>query len=340
MAEAPQPFISVIIPALNEEAMIGESLAALAQAAEANRVEVIVVDNGSSDRTIEVARSFSGRLNVIVTQRTGVYVAALRNVGAQMAHGEILAFLDADCVVPSDWLVNARSALSRQSGIIGGYIRIPEQAKWVARAWYGVGYCPQTGEVDYVPSGNLLMRRSQFLEINGFNESLQTAEDFDLCLRARQSGFKVYAIAELAVTHLRTPETIREFYVREKWHGAHVTKALVGNVRQWQQFRAVAFAAYTLACAVGIAVGVVLAFSGWGILPAATFVSALLLAAAACTWKKLQGRQQKRFASFLQLTVLHVVYGLARAHSLVSFGSRYPRTSAGVDPGSIRLEES
>ena len=97
-----QPLISVIVPALNEGSVIRRCLASLQQQRlPSDCFEVIVVDNGSTDRTREIARSFGGSLAVTVLERSGVRIAALRNLGAATARGEFLAFLDADCVAPS-----------------------------------------------------------------------------------------------------------------------------------------------------------------------------------------------------------------------------------------------
>ena len=97
--------ISIIIPALNEEKMIGRCLESLTRLAYArDRFEVLVVDNGSRDRTVAIAESFKERLNLKVLQQAGVRISALRNLGARAASGDILAFLDADCLAPTDWL--------------------------------------------------------------------------------------------------------------------------------------------------------------------------------------------------------------------------------------------
>ena len=328
IGSAPGPVISVIIPALNEEEMIAKSLGSLAAADAANdSFEVIVVDNGSTDRTLELAQGFAGRLSIRTVQKPSVPVTALRNMGAMLARGEVVAFLDADCQVLKSWLVNARREFRDHSaGVVGGYIRIPEDATWVSRAWYGFGYAPRTGDVDYVPSGNLLMRRTDFFAIGGFDEHLRTAEDFDLCLRARQAGLSVRAVADLAVVHLRSPRSLREFYKRECWHGSHVTKALRGNLAQWKRFRAAAFALFMLVCLLGALVE-----SGFGIATGnfAPLLMVLLLMVGPCVAgtaikSKTAGRRV-HVGQFLQLTFLHFVYGIARAQALLSVSFPYHR---------------
>src|SRR4051812_298488 len=80
--------ISVIIPALNEEKMNGRCLESLAGLDfPGGGFEVLLVDNGSTDRTLEIAKSFQSRLNLRVMEKAGVRISALRNLGAREAHG-------------------------------------------------------------------------------------------------------------------------------------------------------------------------------------------------------------------------------------------------------------
>ena len=108
--------VSVVIPAFNEERVIGQCLESL------NRVdfpkesfEVIVVDNSSTDRTVEVARLFTSSLNLTVLKKAKGHISAVRNLGAAAARGHYLAFLDADMLVSPDWLGRAVSVFSADS---------------------------------------------------------------------------------------------------------------------------------------------------------------------------------------------------------------------------------
>jgi len=289
---------------------------------------VILADNGSSDSTVEIARSFADTLQIRILSRPGVTVSELRNAGAAVARGAILAFLDADCQVPCDWLENAERHLSHSSaGIVGGYIAIPDDSSWIARAWYRLGYAPRTGDVSYVPSGNLLVRRSCFVELRGFMNDLRTAEDFDLCLRARRAGWPVRGAADLAVLHRRTPQSLREFYIRERWHGAHVGLALSKNFGDWSNFRAFAFAVYMLACVLGTLGGLVYGLASHHYLVLFVCLLGIPAGSMVCSLLKLRRvrRCDRRWLAFLQLTALHVTYGLARATALIGTPILYPR---------------
>jgi glycosyltransferase involved in cell wall biosynthesis len=322
--------VSVIIPAWNEEEMIGRCLASLAGSCfPANSFEVIVVDNGSTDRTLEIVHSFSSQLKLTILQHPGVSISALRNMGAAAAKGDVFAFLDADCSVPATWIENAVLHLASESaGVIGGNIDIPEDSRWVARAWFKVGYAPRNGEVTYVPSGNMLMRRSTFVRIGGFNESVKTSEDCELCFRAREGGFTVQEVSEMAVTHWRTPQTMLQFYRREVWHGANVAKVFFENFRAMTNVRAVAFAVYMLICCVGALAGFVFAVFLRQYVILGLTVGAMFAGPCFCSIRKMSSVHGKKFwFNLIPLTLLHMTWGFARAKSLVSFEIFYPRAA-------------
>ncbi len=324
-------YVSVIIPALNEEEMIGRCLQSLAASQfPSEGFEVILVDNGSTDQTLEIAESFRGQLTLTILERPGVNISGLRNLGAAAAKGDILAFLDADCLVPFDWIKNACCYLTSEGGgVIGGNIDIPEASRWVARTWYGVGYAPKDGEVTYVPSGNMLMKSSSFRQIGGFDERLKTSEDCELCFRARKAGMSVRAVGKMAVIHVRTPQTLAQFYMRERWHGTHVAKVFFANIRALANVRAVAFAACMLLCGMGAAIGAVLAvfFNHYALLAIA--VGGIITGPLLCSVRKLRAVHGKKFwLTLFPLTVLHMVWGFARARALVSFRTFYSRTAA------------
>lgn len=211
---------SIIIPAKNEEANIGLCLESIFSINyPLNRYEVIVVDNGSNDNTVRIAQSYN---NAIVLQFPNVNVSALRNRGAKIARGRILAFIDADCTVSRDWLQRA-SVYLNESGIaiFGSPPGIPPDSSWVQRTWFMVrGSIDKHGisEVDWLESMNMFIPRNLFLKVHGFNESLITCEDVDISYRLSKYG-RIISDPELRVIHHGEARTIKEFFQKERWRG-------------------------------------------------------------------------------------------------------------------------
>lgn len=102
---SPNPFISIIIPALNEEKYIGKLLESIKKQDYKN-FEVIIVDDHSEDKTIEVAKGFESQLPLKIVQKEVRGISKSRNYGASLAKGEIILFLDADVVLPDNNFIN------------------------------------------------------------------------------------------------------------------------------------------------------------------------------------------------------------------------------------------
>jgi glycosyltransferase involved in cell wall biosynthesis len=315
----PAVIISIIIPALNEEKMIGRCLESLTRLAFArDQFEVLVVDNGSRDSTLAIAESFKDRLNLKVLQQAGVRISALRNLGAGTASGDILAFLDADCLAPADWLDRIFAlAPADGSGVLGAHYLLPEDSSWVGRTWHRYQEAPKSGEVSHVPAGDLIMRREDFLKLDGFDESIQTNEDYELCDRARKAGMHVRAFPQIGVVHLGTAQSLPVFFHKQAWHGTHVIKVFLRDVFRSHNRKAVFFAAYTLLSLLAVAVGIVwaLALHGSWVLPAAGF-AALCLPPIALAIRHVLG--SRRYSDFFPLFALYLTYGIARARALLS----------------------
>lgn len=311
--------ISIIIPALNEEKMIGRCLESLAKLAFArDRFEVLVVDNGSQDRTLAIAESFKDRLNLKVLQQAGVRISALRNLGARAASGGILAFLDADCLAPADWLDRIFTlARADGAGVLGAHYLLPENSSWVGRTWHRYQEAPKSGEVSHVPAGDLIMRRDDFLKLGGFDETIQTNEDYELCDRARKAGMHVEAFPQIGVIHLGTAQSLRVFFRKQAWHGTHVIKVFLRDIFRSHNRKAVLFAACTLLSLVAIAAGLAwaLMWRGTWWLPVAGFVALCLPPTALAARHVLSSR---RYSDFVPLFALYLTYGIARAKALLS----------------------
>jgi glycosyltransferase involved in cell wall biosynthesis len=310
--------ISIIIPALNEERMIGRCLASLVKLAFArDRFEVLVVDNGSRDRTLEIAESFQDRLNVRVLQKTNVRISALRNLGARAAAGTILAFLDADCLAPEDWLDRIfELARADGAGVLGAHYLLPENSTWVGRTWHRYQEAPKSGEISHVPAGDLIMRREDFLRLGGFDETIQTNEDYELCERARKAGMQVRAFPRIGVVHLGTAQSLRVFFRKQAWHGTHVVKVFLRDMLKSHNRKAVVFAGWTLLCLLGIVAGAVWAADRgvWSVPLVA--MAGLLLPPLVLALK--QVFRSRQWSDLFPLAALYLTYGVARAKALVS----------------------
>ena len=311
--------ISIIIPALNEERMVGRCLESLVKMVfTRDRFEVLVVDNGSRDKTLAIAESFQDRLNLRILQKANVRISALRNLGARAATGDILAFLDADCLAPEDWLDRiVELAPADGAGVLGAHYLLPHDSTWVGRTWHRYQEAPKSGEVSHVPAGDLIMRREDFLKLGGFDETIQTNEDYELCERARKSGMDVRAFPRIGVVHLGTAQSLRVFFRKQAWHGTHVIKVFLRDVLKSHNRKAVVFAVYTLLCALAVIFGVVataISHKFWW-LPVAGF-AALCLPPAMLSTRQVVATQ--RWPDFLPLIVLYLIYGMARARALLN----------------------
>ena len=188
------PRFSVVIPALDEEAVLGTCLDALSAQTFAGPVEVIVVDNGSTDGTAALARRHGARVEL--EPRPGVCFARQR--GLESARGEFVVTSDADTTFPPDWLQNIDDQLRRSPDAVAVagpcvYVGGP----WWSRAWTWLLFglvatiAVVTGRVLYVTATNLAFRRSAF---GGYDTRLtQGGDELDVLRRLRTRGPVVFA---------------------------------------------------------------------------------------------------------------------------------------------------
>jgi glycosyltransferase involved in cell wall biosynthesis len=225
---------SIIIPTKNEEANIGRCLDSI-MAIDCSRenFEVIVVDNGSDDRTVEIAREKGARLSI----RPGLTIAALRNKGAEMANGDVLAFLDADCTVSREWLSEASRYLDRKDiACFGSPPTVPDNATWVQRAWFQVRRKDaEAGETAWLESMNMFVRREVFRMVGGFNEDLVTCEDYDFSLRVKRVG-RLFSDSGIVAVHHGEAASLGHFFRKELWRGIGNLRGVGSHGSSWREF--------------------------------------------------------------------------------------------------------
>ena len=169
------PLVSVVIPAKNAALTIDACLTALANFVPQGALEVIVVDNGSTDHTVEIAL----RHGVRVLRTPSGFVSHVRNEGAREARAALVAFVDADCTVLPGWYDAVVTLLSETTvGVAGCRHEIPVSATWCQQVWHDAQLRREqtTSGVPYVPAGNFAMRRELFLSVGGFDEKLESAK--------------------------------------------------------------------------------------------------------------------------------------------------------------------
>ena len=210
--------VSFVVPAKNEESNIARCIESLLACDSTGlTVEICVVDNGSTDRTVSLARS----LDVTVIERPGLSISALRNVGARVSQGTWIAFVDADVTVESDWLENAVREI-RKPGVaaVGSSPSIPAGSNWVVRTWHlQISFRPDHAERDWLASMNMLVSRDVFEQVDGFDEMLLTCEDVDLGYRITERYRIVYDKTIRAI-HYGEAQSLVQLFRKEAWRGS------------------------------------------------------------------------------------------------------------------------
>jgi GT2 family glycosyltransferase len=194
------PEAAVIIPHYNDAMRLQRCLAALMPTVPPE-VEVVVVDNGSSDPLDAVRRAFPD-LRIVTEARKGAAMA--RNRGVQETTAAWLFFLDCDCVPAPDWLATARR-VAGGADIIGGTVTLFDETpppRSGAEAFETVFAFDNRGYIEtkgFSVTANLLTRRDVFAAVGDFVPGL--SEDLDWCHRARAKGYRLIHVGDLRVSH-------------------------------------------------------------------------------------------------------------------------------------------
>jgi glycosyltransferase involved in cell wall biosynthesis len=204
------PQVSVVIPALNAERTIAQALGALCAQTAAPEFEILVVDNGCSDATPQIATSFGARLLHEPVRGP----AAARNCGLRAARGAIVAHMDADTVPSRKWLAFLSEPFEDPSVVIvaGNTLCYPPQTaaeRYVeAVGLYDATRCVSRRPFPFAPSLNLAIRREALENVGGWSEDLLTGEDVDLCYRIlrRFETEIVYAKSAILYHHGRADD--------------------------------------------------------------------------------------------------------------------------------------
>lgn len=208
------PNISVVVIGRNEERMIGRCLGSiLASEYPPGKLEVIYVDSGSSDRTVEVASGYPVRILRIDPE--GANPASARNEGLRQASGEFVQFVDGDMILHPKWLIQALKYFEDQEvACVVGEVRELEPQKSMYNRWLDLSW--KTREFGFIssPWGGGLFRRRVLLEIGGYDPTLVTAEEIELGYRLRRRGYKILSIPSPMAYHNANIRHFKEFWRR------------------------------------------------------------------------------------------------------------------------------
>lgn len=231
----PHKSISVVVPAFNAENHIRHCLQSLVSLDyPSDRLEIIVVDNGSSDRTADIIGEFP--VDLVVETEPGA--SAARNAGVARAQGEIIAFTDSDCVVEPDWAqaidgafddATTDAVMGFTRGIDANIWAELEQENW-EQFWFvkiGPDLALRRQGMD---TRNAAIRKSVFESCGGFNAALRFCEDLELSARLRAASRKIALCESMAAHHLNRTDLRRILDLKSR-HGmayAEIVKMQTG----------------------------------------------------------------------------------------------------------------
>ncbi|MEA2036577.1 MAG: glycosyltransferase [Nanoarchaeota archaeon] len=244
-----KPVFSIVIPSLNAEQSITKCLTSISNLDfPKDKYEVILVDNGSKDKTLEIAKKFK----VTILSAPKAKIPKLRNIGIQKANGKIIASTDSDCIVDKDWLKNALPYFQNKKIAMAGYeCSVPKNPSIIESMWVDA-LNVKKGFVNKLPSGNFIFRKDIWKKVGKFDSSLTAGEDPEFCYRIIKAGYKIMADPKIKVTHLGFPKTLREFIRKQYWYGSHTLKIAFKHGFKIRQFKILILTLWSFIALVGL----------------------------------------------------------------------------------------
>jgi cellulose synthase/poly-beta-1,6-N-acetylglucosamine synthase-like glycosyltransferase len=219
------PPVSILIPAYNEEKVLTRTIETVIEASYPGK-EIIVIDDGSTDRTLQIARSFS-QCGVKVIHRPNGGKASALNHGLLFARGEVIVIVDADSQVCKNTLVDlVQPFRDPEVAAVAGNIKVLNRVNWLTRC-QALEYIASInifrraldvfGSVTVVP-GALGAYRREILVSGGQYDPDTLVEDFDVTIKALKSG-KVVQASNSAVSYTEAPQRVGDLIrQRLRWY--------------------------------------------------------------------------------------------------------------------------
>ena len=215
------PGVSIVIPAYNAAATLGKTLEGCLQQTYPGAIEILVVDDGSTDPTGTVVVQYA---SAVYLCQANSGPAQARNTGWKAANGEIIFFTDSDCVPNPNWVTQmVRGYTDAAIGAVGGSYDMLNPHSLLAYLIHEEivqRHLHMPVEVPFLGSYNVSFRRAALESVGGFDESyrMASAEDNDLCYRLRNAGWRLLFDRTNRVGHFH-PTRLWGYYRRQMWHG-------------------------------------------------------------------------------------------------------------------------
>lgn len=307
---------SIIIPAKNEEKNIVRCLDSLEGIDyPKEKFEVTLVDNGSIDATVLVAKA----RGVQVFIQPELTISGLRNYGARQSQGKVFVFLDADCTVTASWLIEAKRYLNDQSvACFGSPPIVPPDATWVQESWFQIRKKKShIEETDWLESMNMFVPASIFWAVGSFDETLVTCEDYEFSQRLGRQG-KIIADERIVAVHHGEAADLLQFFQKERWRATSNRERLFAGSFTLQELPSLLLPPFY--CLLFLSLVIIFVLNG--VLTSDWYCRIFLLALIICqlpflllAFMKLRG--VRRFISVMRLCLLLNVYFLARGLSVL-----------------------
>jgi cellulose synthase/poly-beta-1,6-N-acetylglucosamine synthase-like glycosyltransferase len=244
--------LSVVVPVKNRAVLLDQCLRSLlhAQSLHGN-AEIVVVDNGSTDGSPQVATRYAP--NVQLVYSTATVVGGVRNAGAIAPDADAFVFVDCDCEVRESFLSEVELAFEDSgAAAVGCEVISPSDGHWTEVVSDQLHRPGGDGFRSYINSACFAVRADPFRQVGGFDEFMTSSEDVDICRKLLAHGHSLYQSESLAVVHYGNPQSLVGFFSRLSWHGEGVLQ----QGRFQPSFTAAASIAHALFISAGLAIAV------------------------------------------------------------------------------------
>jgi glycosyltransferase involved in cell wall biosynthesis len=216
----PSPLVSIVIPTRNSEKTLPLCLESIKRQTYRN-IEVIVVDNHSTDRTVEIAERYGARVYTKGPERS-----VQKNYGALKARGELVYFIDSDFVLHPKTVEECVELIKQGYDAVivlnisyPGYSLVAKARYFERLSYYGSN----------VYEAARFIKKDLFIKVGGFDEKLYANEDYDLHQRLVRAGARIARTRQSFEIHMGEPRSVKEFIIKSLYYGPSIRNYVKKN---------------------------------------------------------------------------------------------------------------